>query len=91
MVGSSLKLTLAMAALLVFATGCSSMLPGTPAPEHILNRCAPASKPCPRECPDFPLPPGGPYLTTPGIHAPLNAGVTAGPTNGGGEISVKQK
>jgi hypothetical protein len=93
MVGSSLKLMLAGAAMLVFATGCTNLIPGPATPEHIFNRCAPASKPCPRECPDFPLPPGGPYLVTPGIHAPLNPAVAPGGSgmSGGGEISVKQK
>ncbi len=90
MVGSSLKLMLATVALLVLTVGCSGPK-GPSVPEYAFNRCPPGPKPCPRECPDFPLPPGGPYLTTPGIHAPLNAGVGAGVPNGGGEISVKQK
>lgn len=32
--------------------------------------CAPGPKPCPREYPEFPLPPGGPYLHTPGYAQP---------------------
>jgi hypothetical protein len=90
MVGSSLKLALSMAAMLVVAGGCSGPK-GPSVPEYMFNRCPPGPKPCPRECPDFPLPPGGPYLVTPGIHTPLNPNVTAGEPQAGGEISVKQK
>ena len=32
--------------------------------------CAPGPKPCPREYPEFPLPPGGPYLQTPAYAQP---------------------
>ncbi|MGI8905109.1 MAG: hypothetical protein ACR2IE_01305 [Candidatus Sumerlaeaceae bacterium] len=91
MVGSSLKLTLAMAVLVAVATGCNGPQGPPVPPEHLFNRCPPGPKPCPRECPDFPLPPGGPYLTTPGIHAPLNPAIAPAEPVGGGELSVKQK
>jgi len=32
--------------------------------------CAPGPRPCPREYPEFPLPPGGPYLETPRYNNP---------------------
>jgi hypothetical protein len=90
MASNSVQLTVAAVALLLMTAACNGPR-GPMVYEHVFNRpggCVPGPKPCPCECPDFPLPPGGPYLTTPGIHAPLNPNVAP---EVGGEISVKQK
>lgn len=72
-----LILTSAVAMLVAAMTGCHS---GPRGPQvfstvHGDPACPPGPKPCPREYPEFPLPPGGPYLTTPpnvgrGVPAP---------------------
>lgn len=91
MVGSMLKL-IAGGAMLVALVGCSGSNLKGPLPFDNRGDCPPGPKPCPRECPEFPLPPGGPYLTTPGIHQPINAGVAPAPPPAAatGDISVKR-
>lgn len=46
-------------------SGCQSGGPGPAAYGRAQANCPPGPKPCPRTYPEFPLPPGGPYLTTP--------------------------
>jgi len=92
MVGSTLKF-IAAGAMLVALTGCTGSNLRGPFPFDNRGDCPPGPKPCPRECPEFPLPPGGPYLTTPGIHQPLNMNTAPAPapSSGGGEISIKRQ
>ena len=56
--------------LLIAFCIASTLLVGCQAgfgPQRVLvgPDCPPGPKPCPREYPDFPMPPGGPYLKTP--------------------------
>ncbi len=72
MLGKTLKVILATTAASALLAGCSG---GARGPQIFAGfngdpHCAPGPKPCPREYPEFPLPPGGPYLETPGYAAP---------------------
>ncbi len=65
------KLTFFVAAVLLgtMLSGCQSGGPGPAAYGRAQANCPPGPKPCPRTYPEFPLPPGGPYLTTPAYSA----------------------
>jgi hypothetical protein len=78
---------LILAAGLLALPGCRGCIRENVVYEHMFNRPDCRPRPCPKECPDFELPPGGPYLTTPGM-AP------AGPAGGqatGQQISVTRE
>ncbi len=84
---------LAMAVLAAFAVGCQGRVRGPQVFAGVNNNpnCAPGPKPCPREYPEFPLPPGGPYLTTP-PHGQAGPGPARLDLNAGNqELSVKQQ
>lgn len=72
MFGKTLKLVFAATMTSVLLAGCQGGMRG---PQVFAGfngdpHCAPGPKPCPREYPEFPLPPGGPYLETPGYANP---------------------
>lgn len=67
-----LKMTILTGTTALLLAGCQSGLRG---PQVFAGfngdpHCAPGPKPCPREYPEFPLPPGGPYLETPPYAVP---------------------
>jgi hypothetical protein len=68
MFGKTLKIVLAASVTAVMLAGCQSGMRGSQVFAGFNGdpHCAPGPKPCPREYPEFPLPPGGPYLETPG-------------------------
>ena len=45
--------------------GCRGNLRENIVYEHMFNKPDCRPRPCPRQCPEFELPPGGPYLKTP--------------------------
>jgi len=69
MFGKTIKIVLMGATTAALLAGCSGGMRG---PQMFAGfngdpHCAPGPKPCPRDMyPEFPLPPGGPYLETPG-------------------------
>lgn len=72
MLRKSVNTVFAVMAAGVLLAGCSG---GARGPQIFAGfngdpHCAPGPKPCPREYPEFPLPPGGPYLQTPGQVGP---------------------
>lgn len=67
MFAKKLILMSAVTMLVVAISGCHSG-PRGPQVFSTVNgdpACPPGPKPCPREFPEFPLPPGGPYINTP--------------------------
>lgn len=67
MSGKSLKFIIVSTFAVAMLAGCQS---GVRGPQVFTGfngdpSCPPGPKPCPREYPEFPLPPGGPYLETP--------------------------
>lgn len=83
MFGKTFK-TVVMASIAAVAlAGCQSGMRG---PQLFAGfngdpHCAPGPKPCPRDMyPEFPLPPGGPYLETPGYTNPGPGPQNAGPS-----------
>lgn len=80
-----LKMTMIAGSAALLLAGCQTGLRG---PQVFAGfngdpHCAPGPKPCPREYPEFPLPPGGPYLETPpyGHPGPHPANPTPGKLN----------
>ncbi len=67
MFGRIVKIVVTAAAATVLLAGCQSGMRGSQVFAGFNGdpACAPGPKPCPREYPEFPLPPGGPYLQTP--------------------------
>ena len=63
------KLLLLVLSVVALA-GCQAGMQGPPKIIYGPD-CPPGPKPCPRDYPDFPLPPGGPYLKTPPRGAPM--------------------
>lgn len=80
MFGRIVKIVVTAAAATVLLAGCQSGMRGSQVFAGFNGdpACAPGPKPCPREYPEFPLPPGGPYLQTPG-YAPQPGPQTAPP------------
>lgn len=72
MFGKIVKIVVTAAAATVLLAGCQSGMRGSQVFAGFNGdpACAPGPKPCPREYPEFPLPPGGPYLQTPGYPPP---------------------
>jgi hypothetical protein len=65
MMGKCVRLALLLATVAVVASGCRGCMRENVVYEHVFNRPDCGPKPCPVECGEFELPPGGPYLTTP--------------------------
>jgi hypothetical protein len=59
------RLALLLGVVALVAGGCRGCLRENIVWEHTFNHPDCRSRPCPRECPEFELPPGGPYMTTP--------------------------
>lgn len=72
----TLRLVCALAFVATVFVGCRGCLCESLWYEHRYNRPDCGLRPCPRECPEFELPPGGPYLTTPELVAPEARGLT---------------
>lgn len=70
----TMRLTVRYAVLVTIAVvglgGCRGCIRESKFYEHTFNRPDCRPRPCPRECPEFELPPGGPYLMTPGMAPP---------------------
>lgn len=82
MFGKKMKLVMSAGVAAVILAGCQS---GVRGPQLFTGfngdpHCAPGPKPCPREYPEFPLPPGGPYLETPAYANPGPGPQNAAPT-----------
>jgi hypothetical protein len=63
------RLLLLSGLTVVAVTGCRGCLRENLVYEHTFNRPDCGRKPCPVECPEFDLPPGGPYVVGPGAGA----------------------
>jgi hypothetical protein len=93
----SLKLVVAAGVLALAVAGCQGGIHGPQLFGGINDgaACPPGPKACPRNLyPEFPLPPGGPYLTTPanagmGPRAPMNLNVGASTSTSNQELTVK--
>lgn len=66
MVRTIVRLAAVLCLALLFS-GCRGNLRENIVWQHCFARPDCGSRPCPRECPQFELPPGGPYLNTPPI------------------------
>lgn len=58
----AVRLAALLSALALVATGCRGCLRENVVWAHCFERPYCGPKPCPRVCPEFELPPGGPYL-----------------------------
>jgi len=66
MFGRVIRLGMLLGVIAAVSMGCRGCMRENIVWEHTFNRpdCR-GARPCPVECPEFELPPGGPYLTTP--------------------------
>jgi hypothetical protein len=95
----TLKLVVAAGVLALAVAGCQGGIHGPQLFGGINDgaACPPGPKACPRNLyPEFPLPPGGPYLTTPanagmgaGARAPMNLNLTSTTSSSNQELTVK--
>lgn len=95
MFGKTLKITIAAAVAAMAFAGCQGGIRGSQVFTGFNGdpSCAPGPKPCPRDMyPEFPLPPGGPYLETPAYANPGPGPQSAAPrlnlNNGAEKLTV---
>lgn len=81
--GKRVRSLLLLGVGLLALPGCRGCIRENVVYEHMFNKPDCRPRPCPQECPDFELPPGGPHITTPAFPAPARYG------NAGSEISVR--